>query len=167
MNWGEAEPSPKHVALVAAPVYVALHFLSAIASQKAHRVESYCGSTPRALRMVWILASACFLVMSIASLGGAPAIVVAAFLFIYCLQNLWRPMVISELSRQLNPSFAAGWLSAENLLRRLGAAALLPFLGYLVDWAGRVAPEQSLLPVGVVGLFVSVMFVGVRRRHGA
>ncbi len=160
----QAAPAPKVVAIVAVPVFVVLHLLSAIASQQAHRASTMFGGVSLAMRVIWMVAAMCYLAIAVAGLGATPLVIVMAFILLHGLQNLWRPLVITELSRHLETDHAATWLSTENLLRKAGAAALLPLLGMFVDWAGQGGQGKLLWPVGVLGFCASLTFFIWRRR---
>ena len=86
-----------------------------------------------------------------------PALI-AAFVALYVLQNLWRPMLVSRIDRLSKPEQGATVLSMESQGRRLATVIIAPLLGLAVDAAAAKGELARFWPVGAVGGLVALGF---------
>lgn len=154
------------VARLVAPAYLGLALLASVASRHAHRWEAWAGGEAEGARRVWVATTATYAGLLVAGWMAYLPGVVAAFLILYAIQNLWRPIVVSRLDHLGELGQATTTLSIDSQARRLATMILAPLLGMAVD-ALRVSGRSELFaPLGAVGLIVSAYFL-VRSRRSA
>lgn len=141
------------------PVFVSLHLLSAAASRQAHRLATATGSTHGAMKAIWLIAATLYLTILVVGWINGGFLVVVILVSLYALQNLWRPLVISEIAHFCDPSHLAAWFSVENLFRRAAAAALMPLVGSAIDWSKTQTPDHPFWPIGILGFTASGFFL--------
>ena len=145
-------------ALLVGPVYLVLHLLSAAASRRAHRVVELTRGEEGATRLLWGLVVVVFAAMAAAALHETVPVLIGAFVALYVLQNLWRPVLVSRVDRLSKPEQGATVLSMESQGRRLATVIVAPLLGYAVDVAATQGELARFWPEGVVGGLVALAF---------
>ncbi len=150
---------PQQTALFVGPVYALLFLLSAAASRRAHRLVQACGGETAAARRLWQLNALTLSALFVTAWLQLSWILVAAFVMLHVLQNLWRPILVSRFDEQSDPSEGATVLSVESQAQRFATLLIAPLLGWLVDWATGVTPIASLWPIGAVGALIALSFV--------
>ena len=143
-------------ALLVGPVYLVLHLLSAVASRNAHRVVELARGEDGATRLLWGLVVVVFAAMAAAALGEAVPALIAAFVALYVLQNLWRPVLVSRIDRLSKPEQGATVLSMESQGRRLATVIIAPLLGLAVDAAAAQGEPVRFWPGGAGGGLVAL-----------
>jgi hypothetical protein len=98
-----------------------------------------------------------------------PAIV-AAFLILHTLQNVWRPVLVALFDRSSEERHLSTLLSVDSQARRLVTVALAPPLGIWVDLLRARGDADVFWPLGAVGLAIALAFgligiLGGRRYH--
>ena len=140
-------------------VYAALFLLAGAASRRAHRVVKAAGSEDAAARRLWGGAIPLFGVMALAGCMDWSWLLVAAFVLLHILQNLWRPVLVSRFDDHADPAHGATVLSVESQSRRLATVVAAPLIGLAVDASG------AFWPLGVAGLASAVFFFGSSRKR--
>ena len=147
----------QRVALLVGPVYFVLFVASAWASRRAKVVVERLGDESRAARILWVIFATCFGLLLVAAVAGWTAVVIAIFVALYIVQNVWRPILIARIDEHCADEEQATILSVEHQVKSLAAAILAPAVGYAVDTTGM------LWPVGAVGVMVAaIWFVTTR-----
>jgi len=158
----------RRAALLVGPVFVVLHLLSALASRRAHGFVELAGGEGRAAKALWGLSLMCFAAITAAALhgpgGAASAIVIGGFVFLYVLQNFWRPVLVSRVDRQSAESHRATVLSIESQAKSVATMVAAPLLGLAVDYAQKRDPGVGFWPVGALGAAVALVFLVTARR---
>jgi MFS family permease len=146
----DASPAGRAVLLIAA-VYFVLYLAAGVASREAKRIPDRFGGEARAARVLWISAAALFTgILAFGWFDLAP-LLIAAFVLLHVLQNLWRPVLISRFHAFGEESRMATVLSVESLAKRIGIMILAPVAGIAIDNAG------SLWPIGALGAAICVV----------
>jgi len=145
--------------LLLAPTYVVLFASSAIASRNAHRM----GEEERAARRLWFFAVVSYATILIFGFFGWAGGLIACFVALHMVQNMWRPILVSRFDRISVESQGATILSVESQSRRVATMILSPLIGFLVDQS-LTPPANPLWPIGLIGLAVSLGFVSRRSR---
>lgn len=148
--------------LLIGPVYIILHLLSAWASRKAHRLQTYAGSENSASGMLWCTAAALYLLMMLTGSGHWLPATVVVFILLYILQNLWRPLLVSRFANADDDGGSATVLSLESMSRRFATMVAAPVIGLAMD---RVA-EGVYWPCGAAGLALAIPFVLKQKCRG-
>jgi hypothetical protein len=110
--------------------------------------------------------------MLAAALTGSTWLMIVTFIFVYMLQNIWRPVLISRIDAHSTKDNGATILSVESQAKSLGAAILAPFIGILVDAArsatrsaarsadgGIEAGVTVFWPIAALGAGLSLIFL--------
>ncbi len=166
MSEGEARAlgGPRQAALLVGPVFVVLHLLSALASRRAHRFVEVAGGEDRAARILWGLGFVGFAGIAVAAYhdsGSGPAasaVAIAGFVFLYILQNFWRPVLVSRVDHESAESHRATVLSIESQAKSVATMIAAPSLGFAVDLVTKRGPGGAFWPVGALGAVVALVF---------
>jgi len=150
---------PQQAALLVGPVYLALYLLSALASRKAYVLVEKHGGEDRAARILW-LASLLLLAALVPALyvGWFP-VIIAGFVLLHVMQNLWRPVLISRFAAHSDEAMGATVLSIESQAKSVATMIIAPGLGFLVDCVtARGIGSLPFWPVAVLGAMIAVAF---------
>ena len=147
----------KRAALLIAGVYFVLHFLSSLASRHAHKIADWRGGDDGAARFMWWVNGAIFALLIPALWFGWYPAMIALFVGLAILDNLWRPVLISRFNAHATPDMSATVLSIESQSQSVATIVLAPLLGWTVDLVG------GFWTVGVVGTVIAmiVIFAGL------
>jgi len=159
-DWSDTQ----RAALLVGPVYFALHLLSGVASRQSHRVSERAGGDEPAARLAWVGSVLIFAVLTASALSGLLVGVVAAFVALYALHNIWRPVLISRIDEHGSSSQGASLLSVESQSRRAATMVIAPLLGQAVDAATVAGSATPWWPIGVLGMVCSAAFLVTARR---
>ncbi|MDA8018708.1 MAG: MFS transporter [Thermoanaerobaculia bacterium] len=161
----DAESEARRTALLVGPVFFGLFLLAAVASRSAHRVVRAAGSEERAATWLWgVNALVCLALSWAAYLQILPGVAVA-FVVIYVLQNVWRPILISRFDQHSAASRGATVLSIESQAHRAATMVVAPILGWSVDLVQRHGLGGDFWPVGAVSAGAALLFFFSALRH--
>ncbi|OPX32186.1 MAG: hypothetical protein B1H09_01005 [Gemmatimonadaceae bacterium 4484_173] len=149
----------KGSAALAGGVYFVLAVLGIFGSRFSHRLVSAAGGERESASVLWLVNFVCYAAM-IPMLAAKWYIgVIAVFIVLELLQNLWRPMQVSRFDRVSPGKRRATVLSIESQAKSISAMIYAPVLGLLVDkfglWvlgafgavvAGAVMASRSRVP---------------------
>lgn len=152
-------------ALFVAPVYFVLFLGAGLASRRAHVLPERVGGEQRAAGLLWAAAALVFTALTAAAWFGLTALLIAAFIALHLLQNLWRPVLISRFHEHAQAASMATVLSIESQAKRVGTMILAPLCGAAVDWASRGSEATQLWPAGALGLVLAAGFFLTRPRR--
>jgi len=169
---GEVEVSAlgdaRQAALLVGPVFVVLHLLSALASRRAHGFVELVGGEGRAAKALWGFGFVAFAAITASALCGtgvaASSVTIAGFVFLYILQNFWRPVLVSRVDRESAESHRATVLSIESQAKSVATMIMAPLLGLAVDYVQKSDPGVGFWPVGALGAAVALVFFVTARR---
>ncbi len=150
-------------ALMIGIVYVMLYLLSASASRNAHRLAGGVGGEDRAARILWIAAFGLYGILAAAAVPGYAPLLIAAFVGIHVLQNIWRPVLISRFDAHSDEKQGATVLSIESQAQRLSTMIAAPLLGLAVDAVTERGLGGPFWPIGALGALVALFFLIPRR----
>ena len=145
--------------LLVGPVYLVLHLLSGTASRYAHRLAQRAGGEEGAARWLWGSTVVVFAVLGAAAFMEYNAGLIAAFVALYTIQNLWRPVLVSRFDAHSAEQQGATVLSIESQGRRTATMVVAPLLGWVVDAVQARGPGGPFWPVGLLGLGVGLAFL--------
>jgi len=146
-------------AVLIGAVFTLLYLLEGLASRKsALFVERWCGGEKRAVRVLWGLNTAGYIVLALVLLGRVHTVAILCFLVLAVLQNLWRPNMVGRLGTVSDSENRATVLSVNSQLDSGLAMILAPVIGWCVDkssgnpWpAGAWPGILALLGLAVAG----------------
>ena len=148
----------KSVVLIG-PVFFVLFILSAVASRNAHLIVDRIGHEDTTARQLWGLIFVVFLVLFPSAYYGIHWIMIAVFVLLYVVQNIWRPVLISRLDDHSDEARGATVLSIESQAKSAATMVLAPVLGLAVDLARYNGVGASeFWPVGVLGVLIAIVF---------
>ncbi len=128
----------QRVAILIGAVYFVLHLLSSFASRGGHRLVRAAGSEEGAAKSLWGATSLIYAALAWGLWAGWESIVIAGFVALAVLQNIWRPVLMSRIDAHSAPGAGATILSVETQSKSLLAMGLAPLVGFCVDVAGLV-----------------------------
>ncbi len=131
-------------AVLVGVVYFALHLLSALASRLSHRTRELAGGTLPATRGLWLLTLLLYLLLIPALAWAESGLVIAVFVALAMLQNLWKPQYLARVDEASDAALGATVLSLDNQAKSVLVMVLAPLLGAAVD-------RWGLAPLGVLG----------------
>lgn len=126
----------KRTALLVAIVYFFLHMLSGWAARQSHRLSQRCRGEDPAARLLWFADFAIFLLFIPFFVLKLHSLLIALFVVLAVLENLWRPMLLSRFDAYAGDQSGATVLSIESQARALFSAIAAPLLGWAVDHTG-------------------------------
>jgi len=141
------------------PVFFVLFIVSAVASRNAYRLVSVPGGEGQASRLLWGVSVVVFLTLIPVIYFQIHWTMIAGFVVLYTVQNLWRPVLISRFDAHSEESKGATVLSIESQAKSLSTMAIAPVLGLAVDLCRihRIGASE-FWPVGVLGFFIALAF---------
>jgi MFS family permease len=155
----------QQAALLIGPVYLVLFLLSAVASRKSHLFVRGVGTEAQTSHRLWAFLLLVFLVMLPSTLLSLRWLLILCFVFLYMLQNVWRPVLISRIDEHSTEENGATILSIESQAKSLGTMVLAPLIGFVVDLAGgATAGISAFWPIPIIGMVVAASFFLSGRR---
>ncbi len=147
------------------PVFFVLFILSAVASRNAHRLVDRAGHEDETARLLWGLICAAFVGLFPSMYYGVHWIMIALFVLLYVIQNIWRPVLISRFDAHSDETKGATILSIESQAKSSATMIMAPVLGLAVDLARYHGIGVSeFWPVGVLGGIIAVGFFLTAKR---
>ena len=155
----------RRVAVVVGVLYFFIYLATCCASAQAGRVQGWLRSLPFAINASYLAGAALLVAAGAAAWIDIPGVAIAAFLGVYALQNLRRPMLVGYLSELMSHRTMATGLSVESQLRTLLVAGLAPLVGFLADRFG-VGIGILAIALGAMALLPLVRVSKVDRANG-
>jgi MFS family permease len=160
-HWNLTEQ--QQTSLVIGPIFFILFLLSAFASRNAFRLVKRQGNEESTARLLWIVFAMAMFILTLSIYFEALVLTVICFISLYCLQNLWRPVLISRFDAFADDQRGATVLSIESQAKSIATMIISPILGYSIDWAkSQTAPEsygREFWPIGVIGFCLALFFL--------
>jgi hypothetical protein len=142
------------------PVYFVLFLLSAWASRKAHVLVERTGHEDRTARFLWAASFAILSGMFVAMFLGVYWAIIAAYVVLYMLQNVWRPVLISRFDSHGDEEHGATILSIESQAKSAATMVAAPVMGFAVDVVtSRGIGATAFWPVAALGATLALLFL--------
>jgi len=145
----------QRTAIMVGLVYFFVYLSSFISSMKSSDILKRVGNLPKALNILFYSLSGFFLLIGLTFNLNITIISIIAFLFLFVLKNIRRPMVVGYLSDYIEPQKRATLLSAESQLRSIFGVIIAPILGFLADFAGL---DYTFIAGGIMLLVLGMIF---------
>ena len=147
-------------AILVGVIYFLLYIGSAAASRNAHQLVSRLGGEEKSARFLWKINLALYLVLIPLLYYEIYSLAVAAFMILFLMQNLWRPILISRFDEHASETQGATVLSIESQAKSFSTILLAPLLGRSVDFLSHlhksgVYAHGVFWPVGLFGLLLA------------
>ena len=150
--------------LLVGPVYLVLYLASGLASRWSHRVASAAGDEDAGARVMWGIGLLIFLALGIAGFLEFNLTLIAAFVCLHVIQNVWRPIHLGRFDAGSSEAQGATVLSIESQARRLATIVAAPLLGLGIDLVKSHGPGGPFWPIGLLGAGVALLFLLTSRR---
>lgn len=134
-------------AIVIGLVYFALYLLTSYASRSADDFQKRFPSLESAVNRTFVLGAFLLMLAGLASQVNQPVLAVLAFIGIYLLHNVRRPLNIANISDQIASKVMASGLSTESQATTLLVALLSVLLGGIAD---RWGVGMALIALGIL-----------------
>ena len=128
--------SEQRTAVVIGVLYFGIYAVTSLASAHAGAFARRSRSLSVAVNVSFLAGIGLLAVGGAAGWAGWPSIAAAAFLGVYLVQNVRRPVMIGYISDLLSHRTMATGLSVESQLKTLAMAAAAPLLGLVADHWG-------------------------------
>lgn len=154
----------QRTAVAIAAVYVGLYILGSISSRKAGVICDRLDGHDRASVLLWLGFFGAFGCLLIGTLISWMVLVIACFLWLAVLQNLWRPILIGRIADETPHENMATVLSVESQAKSLGVAVIAPVLGIAID---RMPSDYRYVPIAALGMAIAILpiILAVRNLH--
>ena len=156
---GVAITQEQQSVILIGPVYFFLFILSAVASRKSHKLVKKTGCEDSTARLIWLYMLFMMLLLIPAMYFGIYWIMIAGFIALYILQNLWRPVLISRFDAHSSETQGATLLSIESQSKSMATMLIAPVMGVAVDFVKcKQIGESEFWPVAVAGMVLAGAF---------
>lgn len=145
-------------AAMAGGTYFLIALIGMFGARFSHRVSRRSGDEWKTASLLWTAGLLVYLLMIPALLSNSFYLVIALFIILELLQNLWRPFQVGRFDGVSRGSRRATVLSIESQAKSLSAMVYAPILGLFADRFG-------LWTVGAAGAAVAVFVISMRRRY--
>ncbi len=162
LQLGDAQKS----VILIGPIYVLIFLGSAVASRQSHVLVRWAGDEEKAARIMWLVFFGLFLCLVPAFYFNVFWLMIAGLVFIYLLQNVWRPVFISRIDAHGEEAKGATLLSIQSQAQSLATMIMAPLLGFCIDMARGVDSAGEFWPIAVFGALIAIVFIVPRRQRG-
>ena len=144
--------------IVVGVVYFFIYLLTSYASRSSEWIGQKYKNLAHAINQTFLVGAGLLLIAGLANWQNLAVISVIVFLGFYLLQNIRKPMNVSNISDRISHTVMASGLSVEAQMTTILGAVFAPIMGFLADSFG--------VGVALIGLsltaLVSYVFVSVR-----
>jgi len=126
----------RRTAIIAGIVYFILFMTASTASRYAGRFSRRISGIVPSLNITWLIGLSMLAAAGVFQEFSLYIGSIAAYLVLFILQNLRRPLCVTYISDKVHHKIMASGLSAESLVKMLVMSILAPICGYIADTAG-------------------------------
>ncbi|MEA3560050.1 MAG: MFS transporter [Candidatus Thermoplasmatota archaeon] len=149
----------ERIAVLVGLIYFFLYLLSAVVSRNAGWFASKFNDLERPINMTFIIGGIFILVAGLSVHNGWYVLAVLAFIGLYVMQNVRKPLNVGYLSDTISSRVMASGLSVESQMASIVIVLFAPFIGWMADIYGI---GTALMVVAVIYL-VMFLVVAVRK----
>jgi len=153
--------SEQRSAIVIGVVFSLIYLLTSLASRNAGRVGDLLGGTKRAVGITFFLGAGLVAAAGVALKCDWLLLSVVAYLLLYVVFNIRRPLNVAYFSDQIDSRVMAAGLSVESQATTLLTALVGPLFGAAAD---AVGVGGALTGLGVVMGMVGLLLFGAKGR---
>lgn len=126
-----------NIAILISISYFFIFILSSYGARKAHLFNSKLKANTSLY--IFIIYSVLFLFSAISAYFNIYLLTIICFMFLFIIQNIWRPILISKFSENVANYKLATTLSMESQFYSLGVLVIAPITGYFADNYGEAS----------------------------
>jgi len=149
-------------AIVIGVVFSLIYLLTSMASRNAGRVGGLLGGTPKAVSSTFFLGAGLVAAAGLALRYDQLVLSVVAYLLLYVVFNIRRPLNVAYFSDQIDSRVMAAGLSVESQATTLLTAIVGPLFGAAAD---AVGVGGALTGLGLVMCLVGLLLFGHRGKR--
>ncbi|MFC2107865.1 MFS transporter [Candidatus Bipolaricaulota bacterium] len=146
----------QRTAILVGCVYFLIYLATSFASSSAGAVKARLKSLSRGINLTLVTGIALLMISGVSTWVDRTGIAIAAFMGVYVLQNLRRPLIVGYLAERMEHSSMASGLSVEVQLRTIIMAGMAPMLGWLAD---RISVGGALVYVTAAVLLITPLLI--------
>jgi len=139
----------QRVGIIVGGLFFLIYLTTSFASSRAGHVQQRARSLSAAVNLAYALGMGLLVAAGAFAAGGWSLGAIAAFLVLYSVQNVRRPMVVGYISDWIDPRTMATGLSVETQLRTVLTAIFAPLVGLTAD---RLGVGFAVLALGAIAL---------------
>ena len=139
----------ERIAILVGMTYFFLYLLTSITSRSAGKIASKLSDVSRGINSTFIIGALLLIISGVSAYMGWYPVSVAAFIGLYIIHNIRRPMNVGYISDTIPGKVMATGLSVESQVKTMITAVFAPLIGYLADVYGV---GQALAVVGIIYL---------------
>jgi len=148
----------RRTAIVVGLVYFVLFLAASTASRYSGKFSRRIKGVIQSINITWIIAFSMLIIAGIFQGLSVYIVTIGAYLVLFTLQNLRRPLCITYISDKVPHRVMASGLSVESLMKTLVMTILAPVCGYLADLAGVG------ITVTIGGVLMGLLYLPLRLR---
>jgi len=151
----------RRTAVLIGTVYFFLYLAASTASRYSGRLSRRIKGVVHSINFTWVIAFSMLIITGIFQILSIYAITVSAYLVLFILQNIRRPLCVTYISDKVPHRIMASGLSAESLIKMLIMTVLAPLCGYIADIAGIGTA------IAAAGVLMGLLYLPLRLREPA
>ncbi len=129
-------PEKQKITVLIGVIYFIIYLLTAYASRRASKLLNITPKLSLLVNLLLIAGLVAGLISGLFSYLNMPVWAVVAFIAIYIIHNLRKPIAVAYLNNIFKTKIFASGVSTQNQLKTLITAVLSVVLGALADWVG-------------------------------
>jgi hypothetical protein len=157
----------RRTAILIGPVYALLFLLSAWSSRQAHKLANQSGGESQAAQWIWGTTAFTYCALLGFGLANQIGLVIVAFILLYVLKNVWRPILVSRFDEIAESQEGATILSIESQSQRAGTFVMAPIIGWMIDTLSSNDGPIVVWPIGIVGSLLAMLMYASHRSTAA
>jgi MFS family permease len=146
----------RRTAIIAGSVYFILFLAASTASRYSGKFSRRSKGVVRSVNITWLIGFSMFAVAGAFQELSFYAVTIAAYLVLFVLQNLRRPLCVTYISDKVHHKVMASGLSVESLVKMLVMTVLAPLCGFVADTAGIG------IAVASAGILMGILYLPLR-----
>ncbi|MEN8209221.1 MAG: MFS transporter [Candidatus Fermentibacteria bacterium] len=136
--------------------YFILFLAASTASRYAGKFSRRIRGLVQSINTTWIVGFSMLIIAGAAQGMSVYLVAIGAYLVLFILQNLRRPLCVTYISDKVPHKVMASGLSVESLVKTLAMTILAPACGYLADLAGVG------ITVAAAGVLMGILYLPLR-----
>lgn len=154
-----AMSTDRRIAIVVGLVYFVLFLAASTASRYSGRFSRRIKGVIPSINITWIIGFSMLIIAGIFQELSVYIVTIGAYLVLFMLQNLRRPLCVTYISDKVPHRIMASGLSVESLIKMLVMMVLAPVCGYIADTAGIG------IAVAGAGVLMGLLYIPLRLKR--
>ncbi|MCD4777303.1 MAG: MFS transporter [Candidatus Aegiribacteria sp.] len=149
----------RRTAIVTGLVYFVLFLAASTASRYSGRFSRRLKGVVQSINITWIIGFSMLIIAGIFQELSVYVVTIGAYLVLFVLQNLRRPLCVTYISDKVPHRIMASGLSVESLIKMLVMTVLAPVCGWVADMAGIG------IAVAGAGVLMGLLYIPLRLKR--